>query len=58
MSKRAHLLLERAVILCMVLGIIGMFQSFNLSLYTYGFTLLLFSTIAFIIVSHLSVKED
>jgi len=42
----------------MLLGIIGMFQPFAIILYRYGFLVLLFSTIAFIIVSHMSPKFD
>jgi hypothetical protein len=42
----------------MLLGIVGMFQPFAIDLYRFGFLLLLFSTILFIIISHVTPKAD
>jgi hypothetical protein len=58
MSQRVYARVERAVIGVMLLGMLGMFQPFALDVYRYGFLLLLFSTIAFIIISHLSPKPE
>lgn len=44
---------ERLLIGGIVLGIVGMFQPFVLALYTYGFLLLLVSTLGFIFWSHI-----
>ena len=45
--------IERALIAGIVLGVVGMFQPFALVLYTYGFILLLISTLGFIFWSHI-----
>jgi hypothetical protein len=58
MSRRSYARAERAIISLMLLGIIGMFQPFVIALYRYGFLLLLFSTILFIIISHIAPKPD
>jgi hypothetical protein len=50
--------LERTIIVLMMVGMIGMFQPLSIDLYRYGFLLLLFSTILFIVVSHISPKRD
>lgn len=44
---------ERAAMLLMVAGIVGMCQPFVLTLFHYGFLVLLFSTLAYIVLSHL-----
>jgi len=41
-----------------LLGMIGMFQPFAIALFRYGFLVLLFSTVAFIVVSHLALGVD
>ena len=45
--------IERLLIGGIVLGIVGMFQPFIMPLYTYGFIILLVSTIAYIFWSHI-----
>ena len=58
MSRRAYARAERIIIGLMLLGIVGMFQPFAIVLYRYGFLLLLFSTILFIVISHIAPKLD
>lgn len=57
MSRTAYTLLERSVIGLILLGMTGMFQPFSPALFRYGFVLLLVSTLAFIVVSHLTPRE-
>jgi hypothetical protein len=45
--------LERAIVLGMMIGTLGMFQAWDMVYYEYGFYLLGLSTLGFIIVSHL-----
>jgi len=47
---------ERIIIAGIVLGIIGMFQPWVFFAYKYGFLLLLFSTLSFILWSHIVPK--
>ena len=56
LPEKAHTLVERIIIAGIVLGIIGMFQPWVFAAYTYGFLLLLFSTLAFILWSHIVPK--
>jgi hypothetical protein len=58
MSKHTYQLVERMIIGAMILGIIGMFQPWRIELYTWGFHLLLFGTLAFTVFSHFSPRED
>jgi len=58
MARKTYNQVERAIIGLMLVGIIGMFQPFVLELYRYGFLLLLFSTIGFIIISHIAPKPE
>jgi len=58
MSRTTYGRVERAIIALMILGIVGMFQPFAIALYRYGFLTLLFSTILFIVISHLSPTPD
>jgi hypothetical protein len=51
-----HLVLRLAV-MGMVIGTLGMLQSWNIWLYANGFTLLGWSTLTFIVVSHVPVAE-
>lgn len=48
-----HATIERLLIAGIVLGVIGMFQPFTITLYTFGFILLLISTFGFIFWSHI-----
>jgi hypothetical protein len=45
------------VIAVMLLGIVGMFQPWQIDLYTWGFHLVLFGTLAFIVISHLPARD-
>jgi hypothetical protein len=58
MSHETYRLVERIIIALMLGGIVGMFQPFSVDLYRYGFLTLLFSTILFIVVSHVSPKPE
>lgn len=58
MRRQTYLRVERVVILAIMLGIVGMFQPWELELYHYGFVLLLFATLTFIVLSHLPVSAD
>jgi hypothetical protein len=49
---RTHGLVEKVIIAGILLGILGMFQSWVFSAYTLGFILLLFSTLSYILWSH------
>jgi hypothetical protein len=53
-SPRAYRITERIIIAGIVLGILGMFQSWVFAFYTYGFILLLISTLCFIVWSHVA----
>jgi hypothetical protein len=58
MSRGVYARVERTIIALMLLGMVGMFQPFVIGLYRYGFLLLLFSTILFIIISHVSPRAE
>ena len=58
MSKKTYSLVERVLIGLILLGVIGMFQPIVIDLYRYGFLLLLFSTLGFIVFSHMSPKDE
>jgi hypothetical protein len=58
MSQKTYRRAERIIIALMLLGMVGMFQPVVLGLFRYGFLLLLFSTLLFIVVSHLSPQPD
>ena len=58
MSKKTYSRVERVLIGLILLGIVGMFQPIVIDLYRYGFLLLLFSTIGFIVFSHMSPKDE
>ena len=58
MSKKTYSRVERVLIGLILLGIVGMFQPIVIDLYRYGFLLLLFSTIGFIVFSHMSPKAE
>lgn len=57
MSRRTHQIIERIVIAAILIGIFGMFQPWQIDFYTWGFHLVLFGTIAFIIISHWPVRD-
>jgi hypothetical protein len=58
MPKRIHRTIERIIIAAMLLGIVGMFQPFAIELYTWGFHLVVFGTLAFIIITHIPAREE
>lgn len=53
MSLQIHSLIERCMMACMMLGIVGMFQPWAQPLFGYGFLLLLFATIGFTVISNI-----
>ena len=57
MSPQLHTTLERIMMLCMLLGIAGMFQPWLLDLFRYGFLLLLFGTIGFTVISNITPRS-
>ncbi|MFB0546603.1 MAG: hypothetical protein ACETWB_06810 [Anaerolineae bacterium] len=57
MSERLHSILMRCIIAGFFLGILGMIQPFSLSLFKPGFTVLLYSVGAYIIVSHITPRS-
>jgi hypothetical protein len=58
MPKRLHQLIERITIALILLGIAGMFQPWTIDLYTWGFHVLVFSTLVYIIISHVPAREN
>ncbi len=58
MPPKAFQLLERAIIAVMLLGIFGMFQPWDIRLYSWGFIFTGLGTLAFIIVGHLPIREE
>jgi hypothetical protein len=57
MPRPLHRTIERLAIALIVLGIIGMFQSAQIDLYTWGFHVLLAGTLLFIIISHIPARD-
>ena len=57
-SKRVHSIVEGFLIAGIVLGILGMFQPWLHVFFKYGFLLLLFSTLGFILWSHVTPKRE
>ncbi|HSN75261.1 MAG TPA: hypothetical protein VL334_09265 [Anaerolineae bacterium] len=53
-SQRAHRIVTLFVIGGILLGILGMFQAVAMVFYTYGFVVLLYSTLAYILWSHVT----
>jgi hypothetical protein len=58
MERKTYSRLERAIIGLMLIGMVGMFQPFLVELYRYGFLLLLFSTLLFIVISHITPRAE
>jgi hypothetical protein len=50
-------LLERLTVFGMMAGVVGMFQPWDILWYGWGFIVLVISTLAFIVVSHLPTGE-
>jgi hypothetical protein len=57
-ERRVYRPIEALIITGIVIGVIGMFQPFTIFGYQYGFILLLFSTLAFIVWSHVTPKGE
>lgn len=57
MPRNTHRIIERSAIAAIMLGILGMFQSAHIDLYTWGFHVLLVGTLLFIIISHIPARD-
>lgn len=57
-SKRFFRIIETVLLIGIVTGILAMFQPWALIIYRYGFLLLLFSTLGYILWSHLTPKKE
>lgn len=55
--RRTHQLVERVIMFGIVGGVIGMFQPWWFLAYKYGFSVLLVSTLSFILWSHIRPKR-
>lgn len=53
-----HQFAERAIVLVMMVSILGMLQPWNIQFYETGFYGLAIATLAFIIISHITVAEE
>ncbi|MEQ8677820.1 MAG: hypothetical protein RLP44_11775 [Aggregatilineales bacterium] len=53
-----HNIIERIVLVGMMVGVLGMFQSWNISLYENGFYILGLATLGFIIISHIPAPPE
>lgn len=58
MNARTLNLVTRVIVIGIMLGIIGMIQPWVFDLFRYGFILLLISTVAFIIISHVPERSS
>jgi hypothetical protein len=56
-SPRLYRIVERILIVGIVLGVLGMFQPWAFFGYKYGFLLLFFSTLSFIVWSHITPRR-
>lgn len=56
--RRTHQFVERIIIFGIVGGVVGMFQPWWFLAYKYGFSVLLISTLAFILWSHIRPKRE
>ena len=57
-APRTHKIIEYCLIAGIVLGVFGMFQPWLFEAYRFGFLILLFSTLGFILWSHVSPKRE
>lgn len=53
-----HVFAERTIVALMMTGILGMFQSWNIQYYEYGFYIVGIATLSFIIISHIPAPDD
>jgi hypothetical protein len=56
-SRRLYGLIEGVIIAGILLGVVGMFQPWMMAGYRVGFHVLLFSTLAFTVWSHVTPRE-
>lgn len=56
-SARTYNLVERFILLCVLVGVIGMFQPWDIQGYNLGFHVLLFAMLAFNVWSHVTPKK-
>jgi hypothetical protein len=56
--NRTHRAVEFTIIASILLGIVALFQPWQISPYTFGFSLLLFSVLAFIVWSHVAPRSS
>jgi hypothetical protein len=56
--NRTHRAVEFTIIASILVGIVGLFQPWQISPYTYGLSLLLFSVLAFIVWSHVAPRSN
>ena len=56
-AARPHYIVESIIIICILAGIVGIFQQWVKAFYSAGFMLLLLSTLAFIVWSHITPKR-
>lgn len=56
--RRTHRFVERIIIFGIVGGVVGMFQPWWFLAYKYGFSVLLISTLSFILWSHIRPKRE
>lgn len=57
-ANRTYKIIERIIIAGIILGILGMFQSWVFDFYRFGFLLLLISTLCFIVWSHVTPAPE
>jgi hypothetical protein len=57
-EPRLYKIIESVIIAGIVLGVVGLFQPWHMLFYKYGFTVLLISTLSFILWSHVRPKGD
>jgi hypothetical protein len=57
MSEKTYNLVINLIIAGLVIGIFGMIQPFSLALFKPGFLILFYSTLAYIVLSHLTPKN-
>ncbi len=57
MNEQTHSLVIKLIIAGLVIGILGMIQPFSLSLFKPGFLILFYSTLGYIVFSHITPKS-
>lgn len=57
MSERVYILVMKVIVTGLFIGILGMIQPFSLSLFKPGFLILFYSTLGYIVFSHITPKS-